>query len=529
MRRTSGIPAAMTALALLVGSGAEAAAERPQLKNFASYNDFMRAVVDYTRNNGVSATDRECRDDEVDAEGQPTDKENPCQPKLMRQDNVPLGGPGGSGADSGGGSGSSPANAGPGSQPGSGDDMTDSAMMDEWGDTPIEGNTGSNDNTSSGSADAQGTSNPLEEAIAQARDGLNPTYIDPNNTRTTFRSFPMQPIDSNDLADVSLIDALTGLLITTTDSRMRLNIDPSQFTNPLATDDARVVSDDISLNISELEVQQLLLSNIFGFDTRNLIWSTDGSYYSVVTANPSLIANNGIGLEFSADARVRLGIVDSDGLASAGIPAAGALVVDPLRITTSTIIANLFAVDDGNGGTGILANIDITDGIVIDLSNTQVGVAGATRTAGSDWNIGTVKNFLYFGEDSRLAINMSSPLEVMIQNPDDIANEPLITINGSIDGLSLSNISLMDSDSGGGLHVDRVSISSLSLVNTSVYFNNNTNSIRVDMGNSLNNLRMVLENIVIGGPLDRASRPAGIGDVEVRVTEASLEMTMQPH
>ncbi|MFP5430665.1 MAG: hypothetical protein ACLGHE_06740 [Gammaproteobacteria bacterium] len=522
----------MTALALLVGSGAEAAAERPQLKNFASYNDFMRAVVDYTRNNGVSATDRECRDDEVDAEGQPTDKENPCQPKLMRQDNIPLGGPGSSGADSGGGSGSSssPAHAGQGSQPGGGDDMTDSAMMDEWGDTPIEGNTGSNDNAGNGSADSQqGPSNPLEEAIAQARDGLNPTYIDPNNTRTTFRSFPMQPIDSNDLANVSLIDALTGLLITTTDSRMRVNIDPSQLITPLASEDSRVVSDDISLDIAELQVQQLLFNNVLGFETQNIFWSTDGNYYSIVNANPSLIDNDGIRLAFSADARVRMGIVDSDGLASAGIPSAGAVVIDPLRVTTSTIVANLFAVDDGNGSTGILASIDVTDGILIDLSNTQIGVAGATRDGRGGWNIGNISNFLYFGDASQLSIAMDSPLEVMIKNPENMDTDPFITLNGSIDGLSMSDISLMDNNSGGGVHIGRVAISELALVNTSIYFNDATNSIRVDMGNSLNNLRMVLENIVIGGPLDRASRPAGIGDVEVRVTDASLEMTMQPH
>lgn len=511
MKRIAGLPVAITALALLVGSSVQAATERPQLKDYATYNDFMRAVVDYTRKNDASGADRECREDEVDADGQPTDKENPCRPKLVRQDDIPLGA-----AESSSGSRADNGSAAAGAL--SPDDNT--ASLDEQDDGsdagPVTG-----DSASSGDA--------LEQAIALARDGLNPVYSDPNNTRTTFRSFPMQPIESDDLAAVSLIDALTGLLITTNDSRMRLNIDPSQLTNQLATDDSRIFSDNISLNLENFEIESLLISNIFGFETGNIVWPTDGTYYSVVTANPSLISDNGIGLEFSADARVRVAIVDSDGLASAGIPRAGAVTIDPLRITTSTIMANLFAVDDGNDSTGVLATLDITDGIVIDLSNTQVGVAGATRNSSGGWNLSRISNFFYFGDNSQLSIRTNSPLEVMLTNPDNAATDPLITVNGSFDNISLSSLSLMDNDSGGGLHIDRVTISNLALVNTSVYFNNANNSIRVDMGNSLNNLRMVLENIVLGGPLDRASRPAGIGDAEIRVTNAQLEMTLQPH
>lgn len=511
MKRIAGLPVAMTALALLVGSSVQAATERPQLKDYATYNDFMRAVVDYTRKNDASGADRECRDDEVDADGQPTDKENPCRPKLVRQDGIPLG----AAASSSGSRADSDSAATGALSP-----EDNAAALDEL-DSGSDASLATDDSTSTGDA--------LEQAIALARDGLNPVYSDPNNTRTTFRSFPMQPIESDDLAAVSLIDALTGLLITTNNSRMRLNIDPSQLTNQLATEDSRVFSDNISLNLENFEIESLLISNIFGFETGNIVWPTDGDYYSVVTATPSLIADNGISLAFSTDARLRMAIVDSDGLPSAGIPRAGAVTIDPLRITTNTIMANLFAVDDGNGSTGVLATLDITDGIVIDLSNTQVGVAGATRNSSGGWNLSRISNFLYFGDNSQLSIRTNSPLEVMLTNPDNAATDPLITVNGSFDNIALSSLSLMDNNSGGGLHIDRVTISNLALVNTSVYFNNSNNSIRVDMGNSLNNLRMVLENIVLGGPLDRASRPAGIGDAEVRVTNAQLEMTLQPH
>lgn len=496
----------MALLALLVSGSAHANAERPQLKDFNSYTDFLRAVVDYTRlGDGPTGAERECREDEVDNEGNPTDKNNPCRPRLVREDAINAGM--GEGAGMTEAAGSASAGTGDGEEP--------------------DGLDGSNAlATTPGPGTRQESGDALEDAIALARDGLNPVYVDPGNTRTTFRSFPMQPVDANDLAAVSLIDALTGLLVTNNNTRLRLNIDPSSFTSPLAAEDDRVNGSLYSLQLGDLAVQQLLLANIAGFNTSNIVWTTDGNYYSVVNADPYLIGSNGIGLNFSTDARLRMAIVDSDGFAPA--LGAGALVIDPLHITTSDIAANLFSVDDGRGSKGVLASLDVTDGINVNMSNMQIGVAGATRNAEGGWNIGQASNFLFFGDDSTLSITMDSPLEIMFKNTDNAATEPLIQVNGAISNLDLKNMSLMDINSGGGIHFDSVGITNLSMVNTSVYFNNNT--IRVDMGSSLTNLRMVIANIVLGGPLDRASRPAGIGDAELRFTRVdSMELTIQPH
>lgn len=495
-----GMPASLALLALLTSIGASAATERPQLKNFDSYTEFLRAVVDYTRHgDSTSGAERECRDDEVDSEGQPINKDNPCTPR------EPV------------------ATTGPaGTLHGDENEAVDSeqAYSTDSTESPESGSTHDQDGDSNDS---------LEQAVALTRDGLNPVYVDTEGRRTTFRSFPMQPIDSNDLADVSLIDALTGLIVNTDNSRLRLNIDPSQLTSQLVTEDDRIFAEDYSLNINTLNIQELLLGEIMGFSTGNIIWSTGGSYYSVVTANPYFLEGGGIGLEFSADARLRMAIVDSDGRSDTGIPRAGAIVIDPLRITTSTIVANLFAVDSSNGSTGILATLDVTDGIDIDLSNMKVGVAGATRNSAGGWNIATPSNFLYFGDDSRLSIAMNSPIEALIQNPESTATAPLITINGAISSLTLSDMSLMDSNSGGGIHIGRISLSNISMINTSIYFNDN--SIRVDMGDSLQNLRMALENVVLGGPLeDRASRPAAVGDIEIIVKSMNnMQITMRPH
>lgn len=499
----------MALLALLVSSSTHANAERPQLKDFNSYTEFLRAVVDYTRlDTPANGAERQCRDDEVDDEGKPINKDNPCKPRLVREDAIRGGKGDGAGRTSA--SGNIQAE----------DDRVEGVgTLDDQG-SAIASLPGTQASTRQGSGDA------LEDAIALARDGLNPVYVDPGNTRTTFRSFPMQPVDSNDLAAVSLIDALAGLLVTNNNTRLRLNIDPSSFTNPLAAEDDRVNSSLYSLQLDDLALQQLLLANIAGFDTRNIVWTTGGSYYSVVNADPYLIGSNGIGLNFSTDARLRMAIVDSDGFAPA--LGAGAVVIDPLHVTTSNIAANLFSVDDGRGSKGVLASLDITNGINVNLSNMQVGVAGATRNAEGGWNIGRVSNFLFFGDDSTLSISMDSPLEIMFKNTDNAATDPLIQVNGAISTLDLKGMSLMDINSGGGIHFDSIGITNLSMVNTSVYFNNNT--IRVDMGNSLTNLRMVIANIVLGGPLERASRPAGIGDAEIRFTRVdSMEMTIQPH
>lgn len=519
MRFNKGMPGSLALLALLASGTALGSAERPQLKNYASYTDFLRAVVDYTRGNDETrsaAGEQQCRDTESGSDGQSTEKQNNCRQKeAVFENNL---------KDTGGlhDPDAAPPEDFATDQPAASPDNPDSA-----------GNTGTTGNGNDGSGAGNTASASLEQAVAQARDGLNPNYVDPSNTRTTFNSFPMQPIDAGDLAQVSLIDALTGLMVTTRDSRIRLNIDPSQLTNPMAVADTRQAGDNLTLDLNTLEFQQNLLANIFGFSS-DIVWSTDGNYYSFVSATPSYLANNGIGIEFSTRASVRMAIVDSDGWISSvspSVPAAGAVVIDPLNITTNTIVASLFAVDDHNGGTGVLATLDVKNGIDVDLSNVQVGVAGAVRNSSGGWNIGQVNNFLYFGADSKLSITMNTPMEVLLRNPDSGTNTPLMKINGQISNLSLNDISLMDSDSGGGIHFGRMAITNLAMINTSVYFENN--QIRVDMGSGLSNMRMVIENIVLGGSLqDRknGTLPPAIGDAEINVNAMSdLQMTMRAH
>lgn len=504
MHNSKGLPGTLTLLALLISGSAFAAAnDRPQLRNYASYTDFLRAVVDYTRNNGTPpAGEQQCRDDEVGQDGQPLDKQNPCRVKAVNSDQLPL--PTG------------------GSRPEPADNL---AGVDDTG---------------LGSSTADGASNQsqpdsLEQAIALARDGLNPHYSDSSSTRTTFSSFPMQPIDAGDLAQVSLIDALTGLMISTNDARIRLNIDPSKFTDPLTATDTRVAAEGVDINLGGLELQQALISNILPFTGGDFIWTTNGgTYYSIVNATPSYIDGRGISLSFSTRASIRAAIVDSDGwLQSSGnpfAPTAGAVVIDPLNISTGTITANLFAVDNGSGNTSILASLQPVGDIVLDLSNSSLGVASATRN-GSTWNIGQASNFMSFGPDSVLSIRLDSPLETVLSNPDSTTNTPLVRVNGSISKLSLSEIALIDGSSKNGIHLGRLTINNLAMVNTSVYFENN--AIRVDLGDNTNNLYVTIERIVFGGTMQdlaNGTLPASIGDAEARITTpAHMQITLQAH
>lgn len=515
MNIRNSLPGSLTLLALLISSHALAVSERPQLRNYGSYTDFLRAVVDYTKHNGeAAASERECRDTEADGNGDSQKKQNTCEGKEALGDNEISGQAGGTGM---------PDETGTSSSSLSGEDMGSLDDLSETGSATGESGTGGN---------AQDPNSPdaLEQAIALARDGLIQRYEDNSNTRTTFSSFPMQPVDAGDLAQVSLIDALTGLMITERDARIRLNIDPSKFTDPLALIDARLLADDVTLEFDSLALQQELLSNILPFAGGNFIWSVDnGNYYSVVNASPSYIDGKGLSLSFSTQASVRAAIVDSDGLLPS-LPYAGAVVIDPLNIKTDTIVANLFAREDGAGNTSIVASLDTQGDISFDLSNTSIGVARATRS-GSTWIIGESSNFLSFGPSSILSIRMDEPLEAVISNPDNSTNTPLLRINGRISQLVLSEMALLDGSSGHGIHFGRFSIDNLALVNTSVYFEND--AIRVDMGSGADNLHMAIESLVFGGTMQdrvRGTLPAAIGDAEITVsTQDNMQITLRAH
>lgn len=477
--------------------------ERPQLKDYSSYTEFLRAVVDYAKGDGnEGATARECRDNEVGPDGEPLDKENPCrvkEPALHAW----------------------------------GKDSSVTPTERSAGDSTLFLDDGGADAGDDQEAGSRVDEDPLERAVALARDGLNPTFYDPSSTRTTFRSFPMSPIDASDLADVSLIDALTGLIVTTRDNTIRLDIDPSRFGDLLTLADERIGADNNALQLDGIAFQQTLLNNIVPFAGGNFIWSTEGTYYSVVNATPSFIDDNGIGLSFSTQARVRAAIVDSDGWISSenpDTPTAGALVIDPLSLSTGTINASLWAINDATGNTSVRALITSQDDLVVDLSNTALGVASATRTSNS-WTIGAANTFMAFGNDSKLTITLDSPIETILANPDSASNTPLVQINGSIARLSLSNISLLDGSSKHGIHVGRYTISNLVMANTSIYFENE--AIRINLGKGASNLHLGLERIVLGGTLQDAANktlPAAIGDAEMLITTPdNMQITLRAH
>lgn len=509
MNISKGMQGSLTLLALLVSGHALAAnSERPKLKDYDSYTDFMRAVVSYTKSDGqLEVGERECRDGKVGGESQ----QNSCNASesLRDSDNTAQADGTARSNEAGIGSNTDISNTGPTT-----DDMDNASITDlPYSDPNVP--------------------NALEQAIAQARDGLNPHYVDNSGMRTTFNSFPMQPVDPNDLAQVSLVDALSGLLVTERDAKIRLNIDSSKLTDPLALTDARLTSDSLALDLDSIEAQQQLLNNILPFAGGNFIWSVDGgNYYSNVYVQSAYIGDRGVSLALSTEASVRAAIVDSDGWSRAAgnqfSPSAGAMVIDPLNIKTDTIVAKLFALDDGAGNTSILASLESLGDITINLSDTNIGVASATRS-GNTWELGSASNFLSFGPNSILTIRLDEPMETIFSNPDN--DTPLLRINGSIPQLTLSDVALVDSSSKQGIHFGRVTVRNLKMVDTSVYFEND--AIRVDMGKGTSNLRMDIERIVLGGTmLDRAngSLPPALGDTELYVaTPDNMQITLRAH
>ncbi len=519
MNIKKGLPGSIALLALLISTGSQATTERPQLKNYSSYNDFMRAVVDYAKNDGAPSSDmRECDDPEVGPDGKPTDKLNPCLPK-QPTGNEPA-------ADA------TSAASGQDTAASEPDDLDsldnlDGSSASSGQDAPADAEVTDPDIRNTPSGDT------LEQALALTRDGLNPAYVDPDSTRTTFRSFPMQPVGADDLASVTFVDALSGLLANTRDSKIRLNINTSTMTYPLAQADDRVAADGLSLNLDNFAYQRLLFDNVAPFFGGDFVWTTEGNYYAIVNANPYFIDNNGVALDFSTQARIRAAVVDSDGWISAAnpnMPTAGAFVIDPLNITTGTISAKLWAIQDATGNTSVRSLLESRDDITVDLSNSMIGVASASRNATS-WDIGPVSTIMAFGDNSVLSLRLNGPLETILSNPDEATNTPLIRINGTIARMSLGEVSLLDGSSGHGIHYGRITVNNLEIVNQSIYFEDGT--IRVDMGKGANNLHVAMERVVVGGSLqDRANGtlPHVIYDREMYITTPdNAQITLRAH
>ncbi|MFN3587228.1 MAG: hypothetical protein ACK4UT_06975, partial [Moraxellaceae bacterium] len=167
-------------------------------------------------------------------------------------------------------------------------------------------------------------------------------------------------------------------------------------------------------------------------------------------------------------------------------------------------------------------------GISIDMSGTRVGTAPAVlnddqSSVGGFFNsratlTGPTTNFLEFGPDSRLEIAPGMTLTSVITKP--IANKPLVTLNGRVGRLALRDISLIDNNSGGRVHIGAYTVYNLEMDNMKIYFESDV--IRADTGNSINSLHSSIEQLRFGNP-------PPIGDLDMVVSAPNTQVRIWAH
>ncbi|MDI1302492.1 MAG: hypothetical protein PSX71_11340 [bacterium] len=352
----------------------------------------------------------------------------------------------------------------------------------------------------------------LEDAISR---GVADTRTDDLSTstrpRSTFSSFPLNPITANDLSQAG-VSGLLGLFKslvlqdqTSASANQQLNYDNKPVTNA----DPRISNDIASMLYTQVVTETLAMGG-------NVVLK-DGSGHVDVIAK---IAGTGLQLQLSSNVRTGLYIVDQDGYPGSSFDQAGAVVVNSLGISVPDMTINIQGVHRSSSTSDLIEmQISSPAAITVDLSGTTIGVADAVRDGSK---IGLATNFLRFGPHSVLSIAPGMTMNTMLSRPDGTTT-PLVTLNGNIGSIKLQDISLLDN----GLSVFNIGslgIDGIQLVNTRVYIDGQR--IIVDAGTGINNASISLERLSLGDGMSSTM----LGDIYVsHINVVNNRMTVEAH
>lgn len=265
-----------------------------------------------------------------------------------------------------------------------------------------------------------------------------------------------------------------------------------------------------------------VLISLESIDTRllgNLLTFGDG--YSVVEATVRT-SGDGLNIGLTAEVYTPVYIVDRDGTPGTVWSNAGAATIDRLAIIIPYLDVNIRSVS-ATAQDNSLLRLDAysPQPIYVDLSNTGIGVAGASADGS---RIGTPTNFLQFGPRSLLTVAAGTRVSVGLARPSGI-DTAFVTLNGHVGDLSLEDIRLIDPVSGGSLRIGRLGVRGLELVDTSIFVDPNESRIVVDVGRGLTNVDIDIERVEFG-----SSGRSIIGDFYVRdATVNELRFSATPH
>lgn len=343
------------------------------------------------------------------------------------------------------------------------------------------------------------SSESLDDAVAKASAGSNPGYVDTSShPRSTYRTFALNQLASYDMSATTINDALG------TYDEHQMEEEPGT-TARLRADNDLSLTPDVALRLigDAYDGRLLSLGDQANTMSGDIILPEGQGRVSATTRKN---ADGSLDLNLTSSVRTNVYFIDRDGIPNSGYAHAGAVALRSLALDIRDVNANISGARSGNSNGNDLLVVKTTspNAIRIDLSGTRIGVADATYDGSivrlSSANIGQVNYFMRFGNNSVLTIAPGMNMKTVITHPDGL-NKPLVTINGDIGDINISDVALTDfsTDQNGGsniLSIGKVGLSNLSMRNMHIYIVNR--SIVMDVGNGINDLGMSLERVSVG-------------------------------
>lgn len=492
-------------LALLIaGQALAVTGERPRPEDFPDYARYIEASVDYQRNlekapaktsSKGSDASQLCRDDDGGGDGTKK-KKNSCEGKyLMVKDRLdeetPHDGT------------SRPA----GAAEEAGEEAADGAIA---GDGRESGAAGTG---------VESLEDHISRTTFSALGGgelASPTTTPTLPGEGAVPGLTLTEISADDLRNAG-IDGLLGLF-----DNVRMTSLASGAGGGISTASSGATGGPMDVDGTLRATLEDMLISLETIDTGmlgNLLSFGDG--YAVVEATVRA-SGNGLNLGLSAEVYTPVYIVDRDGTPGTVWRNAGAATIDRLAIIIPYLDVNIRSVSATSQDNSLL-RLDAysPQPIYVDLSNTGVGVASASADGS---RIGTSTNFLQFGPNSMLTVAAGTRVSVGLARPASI-DTAFVTLNGHVGDISIEDIRLIDNQAGGSLHIGRLGVRGIELIDASIFVDPNESRVIVDLGRGLSDVDVDIERLGLGNTASSI-----IGDFYVRdATVHELRFSATPH
>lgn len=469
----TGTPRLVAALPLLLAASLALAAERPRPEAFPDYAKYIQALFDYDR-----ALEQEARSKKKDDSGS-------AASKLCRDD-------GGGGGD---------------------DKKKNSCEGKELlVENPIPEEAEHPESTAVGQPDPTQTNLPIEdldEAIARAQVRMPELKDDLAAPRSTFSSFPLAEVGAMDLSQ-SGVSGLLGLFNLNSGSLQgqpptTISLRPGSSYSLDPDGEERVTVGDLIFNLTQLD---------------NLLLGLTASGNTVTSFSSEATANgDSIDIAMSSSTLISpLYIVDRDGTDVPTRREAGAIAIDRLGIIIPRLEVNIRGVKSTSNDSLLQIGAYLPYGVTVDFANTHIGAADA-NVEGTQ--IGPPTDFLVFGPQSQLTVAGGTRVTMELGVPD--YNTPLLTLNGRIGEIALTDMSLL-SRGYSAISIGRITLRNINLVNTRVYVEED--KFTLEAGTGLTNVELGVERVYLGSALQGGY----VGDFYMKETRVhNLRMTAAPH